>query len=178
MKCLVFGRAQANQPFFVTDQTVIAKYGFATSSRNPNLIKPYQRLTSLKAAPQPFVWLDKFFAACKNCKIDSIAAHWYACKSQYLTNYLKRYEKYKKPLWVTEFACGDGDDSQKSLAGQKTYMRETLATLEANPNVFRYSWFSSRTTAIPNADLLGGSGQLTDLGKQYLNHTEGSACAK
>lgn len=115
----------------------------------------------------PYVYLDKFFAACKDCKVDYIAVHWYACKAEYLTNYLKGFEKYKKPLWVTEFSCGDGDAAQKSLAGQKAYMDEAIKVLESNPLVYRYSWFASRTTAIPNVDLLGASGELTDLGKQY-----------
>lgn len=117
----------------------------------------------------PYVYLDKFFAACKNCQVDYIAMHWYACKREYLANYLNGFKKYNKQLWVIEFSCGDGDDNAKSLAGQKSYMDEALKELESNPLVFRYSWFSSRTQAIPNVNLLGSSGVLTDLGNQYFN---------
>jgi hypothetical protein len=47
-------------------------------------------------------------------------------------------------------------------------MREAVAILEADPDVFRYAWFSGRTSAIPNVDLLGADGQLTALGQEYV----------
>jgi hypothetical protein len=79
---------------------------------------------------------------------------------------LEELRKYDRPLWITEFSCGDGDD--RSLAVQERYMRDALNILEYHPRVFRYAWFSGRTNAIPNVNLLGGSGELTDLGRQYV----------
>lgn len=115
----------------------------------------------------PFSYLDDFFAACVNCRVDYIAAHWYACDGPALTWYLGQLKKYGKPIWLTEFSCGDGND--RSLAKQKQYMQDALAILEADDDVFRYAWFAGRTTAIPNVDVLGGDGQLTELGQLYVS---------
>ncbi|HET6344070.1 MAG TPA: glycosyl hydrolase, partial [Myxococcota bacterium] len=56
----------------------------------------------------PFVWFDKFFAACRGCQVDYLAVHWYACTKEALTWYLNKMEtRYKRPLWLTEFSCLD-----------------------------------------------------------------------
>ncbi len=114
----------------------------------------------------PFVYLDAFFAACPSCRVDYVAAHWYACTADALTTTLERFKKYGRPIWLTEFSCGDQAD--RSLAVQEKYMRAAVTILENDPQVFRYSWFSGRTSAIPNVDLLGGEGQLTELGDEYV----------
>lgn len=123
----------------------------------------------------PFVYFDKFFAACTNCQIDYLAVHWYACTVSALQNYINGMKKYNKPIWLTEFACGDGDTS---LANQKAYMQAAIAYLESEPAVTHYAWFSGRTTAIPNVNLLAGSGVLTELGQIYVNAPQNSECAK
>ena len=121
----------------------------------------------------PFVYLDKFFAACTDCKVDAIAAHWYACTGEALSWYLDQLKKYNLPIWLTEFSCGD--DADRSLEKQKKYMTDAVAVLEADPRVARYAWFAGRTDVIPNVSLLGGDGQLTELGELYLSlpHAEG-----
>jgi hypothetical protein len=123
----------------------------------------------------PFKYLDDFFAACTGCRIDYIAAHWYACTGDALEWYLGQLEKYGKPIWLTEFSCGDGDD--RSLATQKRYMTEAVAILENRPSVFRYAWFAGRTDAIPNVDLLGEDGQLTELGQLYVSLPANEECS-
>jgi hypothetical protein len=117
----------------------------------------------------PFAWLDAFFAACAGCRVDYIGAHWYACSKQALTGYLSEYEtKYKKPLWLTEFACLDGSQAP-TAANEDTYMQTALQVLEADPMVFRYSWFTGRFSQQPSIDLLGAaSGSLTVLGQHYV----------
>lgn len=116
----------------------------------------------------PFVWLDKFFAACKTCKVDYIAAHWYACSKGALEWYLGQYKaKYAKPLWLTEFSCLD--DASITVAKEQQYMQEAIGVLEADPTVFRYAWFSGRFPPQPAINLLGqSSGQLTQLGQKYV----------
>jgi hypothetical protein len=120
-------------------------------------------------ATDPFSWLDAFFAACKNCQVDYIAAHWYACTKQALTMYLSQYEtKYKKPIWLTEFSCLDGS-MPPTPAVEAAYMQDAVTTLEADPMIFRYSWFSGRFPQQTAIDLLaGGSGALTPLGQKYV----------
>jgi hypothetical protein len=122
----------------------------------------------------PFAYLDAFFAACQNCRVDYIAAHWYACDGPALTWYLGELKKYGRPIWLTEFSCGDGMDL--SLDVQTAYMKDAVVILEADPDVFRYAWFAGRTTAIPNVNLLGASGQLTSLGQQYVSLPYTSGC--
>ena len=66
------------------------------------------------------------------------------------------------PIWLTEFSC-NGD---ASAADQEAYMRAAVPYLEANPHVFRYSWFSA--DPIPNAKLVADDGSPTALGQVYL----------
>jgi Glycosyl hydrolase catalytic core/F5/8 type C domain len=117
----------------------------------------------------PVTYLDAFFAACTNCKVDYIAVHWYACDLSALQWYIGRFKKYNKPIWLTEFACGDMPHDQITLAVQKKYMTDAVNYLENEPAVFRYAWFSGRNNEIPNINLLGASGQLTELGQLYVS---------
>ncbi|ATB38421.1 carbohydrate-binding protein [Cystobacter fuscus] len=117
----------------------------------------------------PVVYLDAFFARCTNCQVDYVAVHWYACDLSALKWYIGLFKKYNKPIWLTEFACGDRPHDQITLEVQKKYMTDAVAYLESEPAVFRYSWFSGRSTYIPNVNLLGASGQLTELGNLYVS---------
>ena len=122
----------------------------------------------------PFTWLDDFFAACTGCKVDYIAAHWYACTQSALQGYLSEYEtKYDKPIWLTEFSCLDGSIAA-TPANEATYMSAALALLESDPKVFRYSWFTGRDSSQPAINLLGAdAGALTPLGQSYVSFPEG-----
>jgi Glycosyl hydrolase catalytic core len=117
----------------------------------------------------PFDWLDQFFAACPGCQVDYIAMHWYACTGSALTNYLSTFEsKYTQPLWLTEFSCLDGSDTSEPT--QEAYMKTALGLLEADPRVYRYAWFTGRSTSTPSIDLLGADGALTPLGQIYVSY--------
>lgn len=117
----------------------------------------------------PIAYLDAFFAACPDCQVDYIAVHNYMCYAGALTDDLKRYKKYKKPIWLTEFACWDQPNI--TLAMQKDYMMGAIDYLESDTSIFRYSWFNgSRNQAYPYLDLLKmTAGQLTELGQLYVN---------
>ena len=119
-------------------------------------------------ATDPFVYLDAFFAACDGCRVDYLAAHWYACDGPALSWYLGELKKYGKPIWLTEFACGDGDEAARSLAGQKQYMEDAVAILEADDDVYRYAWFAEEN-AIANVNVLTADGQLSELGALYVS---------
>jgi hypothetical protein len=125
----------------------------------------------------PIHYLDTFFAACTGCQVDFIAAHWYACTGDALTHYLGLLKKYNKPIWLTEFSCMDAGDH--TAAGEQTYMKTALQILENDPTIFRYSWFTGRWTD-PSVDisLLGGDGQLTDLGNLYVTTPATSVCGQ
>lgn len=117
----------------------------------------------------PVAYLDHFLAACAGCRVDAIAVHSYMCDGAALSSYLARFAKFKKPIWLTEFSCGDAADV--SLAVQERYMQDAVALLEAHPGVARYAWFIGRQDPVdpgwPVA-LLGADGTLTALGREYV----------
>ena len=113
----------------------------------------------------PFVWLDAFFEACHDCRVDYIAVHSYMNHVGSLEWFIGEFAKYNKPIWLTEFCAWEGE---VSLAAQKSYMKSALAYLDSNPNVFRYAWFSGRSTGNPYFGLFGASGELTELGRIYV----------
>jgi hypothetical protein len=115
----------------------------------------------------PFDWFDAFFAACKDCKVDYLAVHWYACTKDALTNYIGMMKQYGKPIWLTELSCLDGGDT--SLATEQAYMTDALTYLESEPAVVRYAWFTGRFPQTPTINLLGDDGKLTALGQQYVS---------
>jgi hypothetical protein len=125
-------------------------------------------------ATDPVDWLDRFFAACTGCRVDHVAVHWYACYGSALSWYIGRFKKYGRPIWLTEFSCGD--EGVQPVSRQQSYMKDALAYLEGDPDVFRYSWFSGRTTAIANVDLLGSAGALTTLGRDYVSLPSPAVC--
>jgi Glycosyl hydrolase catalytic core len=127
----------------------------------------------------PFRYLRDFFAACQGCKVDHIAIHIYvACnggtnRAQYLINHINSYKsQFSQPLWLTEFAC----DNAATMEDQRRFMVDALTFLENDPRIYRYAWFSGRTSAIRNASLLAGSGVLTALGDAYVNAPHNAAC--
>jgi hypothetical protein len=122
----------------------------------------------------PVAYLDAFFAACTQCQVDYVAVHWYACDLSALKWYIGLFKKYNKPIWLTEFACGDRPHDQITLEVQKKYMTDAVTYLESEPAVFRYSWFSARNNEIPNINLLGASGVLTELGRLYVTLPAGT----
>ena len=116
----------------------------------------------------PYQYYKDFFAACDDCRVDHIAVHWYNCDLPSLKDYLEPggnlpgFEQFGKPIWLTEFSC----DGKASVAEQEAYMRVAIPYLEANPHVFRYSWFSA--DPIPNAKIIQADGSPTALGRIYL----------
>jgi hypothetical protein len=116
-------------------------------------------------------WLDAFFAACGGCAADirAIALHPYACEAPALKAALNTWGKYDKPLWVTEFNCGNGARNA-SAAEHLAWMRVALPLLEADSRVERYAWMSARDEKVPGAALFSGAGgALTELGRFYLS---------
>jgi hypothetical protein len=120
----------------------------------------------------PYTYLKDFFTACPGCEVDYVAVHWYNCDLPSLEAYLEGnldsggglqgFVQFGKPIWLTEFSC----DGTHSVADQTAYMQAAVPYLEANPHVFRYSWFSA--APIPNAQLASGDGSLTALGTTYV----------
>lgn len=115
----------------------------------------------------PVKYLDDFFAACKNCRVDHIAIHCYMENVSALQWYVGQFKKYGKPIWLTEFAAWEG---QPTLQEQKKFMIDAVGYLETDPDVFRYAWFTGRfDNKSPFIGLLQQPGVLTTLGDIYVN---------
>ncbi len=118
----------------------------------------------------PFKYLDDFFAACPDCKVDHIAVHSYMNTVSALEWYIGEFKKYGKPIWLTEFAGWEYNGNINNVNDQISFMIGAVDLLENDPDVFRYAWFIGRGSGIetfPYIDLLGANGTLTQLGEVY-----------
>jgi hypothetical protein len=171
-----------NEPNFTTQSNMKPSQAAAVWPRLEKIAKDYNLKIASPAVnysgnpviengvsfTDPVTWLDAFFAACPNCQVDYIAVHNYMCYSGALADYIKRFKKYNRPIWLTEFACWD--QPTITLDMQKGYMMGAIDYLESDTCVFRYSWFNgNRSGAYPYLDLFKPqAGQLTDLGNLYV----------
>jgi hypothetical protein len=118
----------------------------------------------------PWEYLDAFFEACEGCRVDYIAVHCYMKYGSAFEWFIGEFERYNKPIWVTEWAAWD-EGGPANVGEQMNYLASTVRWLEANENVHRYSWFIGRTTggpaAFPYIDILAGNGVLSPLGGLY-----------
>ncbi len=129
----------------------------------------------------PFVWLGDFMNACSNCRIDYIGVRTHTCDSMALETDLMRYEAYGKPIWITELWCDQS--SQPDAGSEQDYMTAAIPSLDMDPHVFRYGWYTGRprpasdgTVGSDTYDLLGpDAGQLSALGACYLQGACGDA---
>jgi Glycosyl hydrolase catalytic core/Alpha-L-arabinofuranosidase B (ABFB) domain len=151
------------------------RYEQVASDTGVQIVGPQITWGTMPGFQDPVVWMDAFYAAYRarngnrDPRIDALGFHWY---DYGMGAQLDRLKKYNKPYWVTEFANwhpqNDGaqiDTPEK----QKAQMAEMVATLESRSDVVRYSWFTGRwDNDIHSTSLLGGPGQLTDLGRAYL----------
>ena len=118
----------------------------------------------------PWEYLDAFFEACEGCRVDYIAVHCYMKYAGAFEWFIGEFERYDRPIWVTEWASWD-EGGPANVGEQMDYLASTVRWMEANPNVYRYSWFIGRTdggpSAFPYIDILAGDGQLSPLGGLY-----------
>ena len=72
-------------------------------------------LVSPATAGNGLPWLDAFFGNCtalygpSGCQVTHVAVHDYSCDAKTTMSYLSAvHDRYKMPVWLTEFSCGDG----------------------------------------------------------------------
>ena len=125
---------------------------------NLKLVSPAMNYGTLPGYSDPIKWLDEFFAQ-PNVSIDDIDA------------FVERFEKYNKPIWMTEFCAWDPAPS--GYPTQMDYMCSVLNYMESSPSIERYAWFmprmSGKVESVPYNQLLTHDypADLTDLGKMY-----------
>ena len=138
---------------------------------NLKLVSPAMNYGTLSGYNDPIKWLDEFFAQPEVSidDVDAISIHCYMASPQAVKNYIAMFEKYNKPIWLTEF-CAWEEYAIHSEADQITYMCSMLNHLEQNPKVERYAWFIPRyKSGFPYMPLLTYSApyELTDAGRVY-----------
>lgn len=81
------------------------------------------------------------------------------------------YDKYKKPIWITEFALWRFDKNDAAgCAKAQEFMKVVIKGLNERSFVERYSWFSPSyegTEASSSAVFVYNSGEITPIGKIY-----------
>ena len=119
----------------------------------------------------PWRWMDEYVKALPPGawnKIAFVTIHPYGNFRQLKEMVDTTWKKYKKPIWVTEFAAIGG------LAAQTQLMREALPYLDSNPHVERYAWFPAggftwMSGGEKNPNILTTvEGELTPLGRMYM----------
>ena len=138
------------------------------------LVSPAMNYGTLGGYHDPIKWLDEFFAQ-PNVSINDIYAisvHCYMASTSGLQGFIEKFEKYKKPIWLTEFCAWDPVPG--SVTTQMDYMCGALNYLEKHPSIERYAWFIPRSSgdpvdSPPYMQLLTHDypPALTELGKMY-----------
>ena len=137
------------------------------------IISPALNYGTLEGYHDPVKWLDEFLAqpGVSLDDMDGIALHCYMPSASGVKGFIDKFEKYGKPIWLTEFCNGNSNNISED--SQLIYMCETLNMLEAHPNVFRYAWFMPRGgfNSRWHNNLLTSEQpfELTTLGKVFVN---------
>ncbi|MFF3438488.1 sigma-70 family RNA polymerase sigma factor [Streptosporangium sp. NPDC002721] len=130
-------------------------------------------------ADTPGGWLDRFMTGAKerDYRVDFIALHWYGAdfRTQPAVSQLKSYvqnvyKRYRKPIWLTEYALIDFSNGTRyaSDAQQAAFVTASTRMLATLPYVRRYAWFglpSSQTE--PNSGLFRHDGTVTRAGRAF-----------
>ncbi|WP_329103599.1 glycosyl hydrolase [Micromonospora sp. NBC_01699] len=124
-------------------------------------------------------WLDRFMSGAKarNLRVDFIALHWYGgdFNTTNAVNQLRQYiqavyNRYKLPIWLTEFALmnfvngGQRFPTQEQQAAFVTASAKMLAGL---PFVHRYAWFGLPATDRDQSGLFRTGTEATAVGRAF-----------
>ncbi|ELU37308.1 glycosyl hydrolase catalytic core domain-containing protein [Rhizoctonia solani AG-1 IA] len=87
---------------------------------------------------------------------------------QHINDY---HNAFQRPIWVTEWACQDFNNGPQCSYNQIVeFLDETQTYMDNTDWVERYAWFGAMAKTPINKDtgLMDSSGEITDLGKQYM----------
>jgi hypothetical protein len=146
----------------------------------PKLVATGLRLGAPAPAGTNSLWLESFMAKAKakGLRVDFVTMHRYAWPKadDFLNKVTMLYEKYKKPIWVTEYAVADWDATSTrpsiySRGQTEDFMRATVAGMRAMPFVERFAW-KTRPALDPkmgSSALFHTNGALTSTGRLYAS---------
>lgn len=109
---------------------------------------------------------------------DFICLHWYAPPNadHFLTWLDDIWEKYQKPIWITEMCVADwkatpGTPERFTTAQIQDFMDRVVAGMNQRNYVERFSWKTRPPTDVNmgNGSLVACDGTLTPLGEHYAN---------
>jgi hypothetical protein len=125
--------------------------------------------------PNGISWLQEFLTKLEGLDskgVDFIVIHYYGPDvNQFKQHVSEVYQIFKKPIWITEFACTNWN----SIAPMKheevlNFMREALKFLDGKSFVERYSWFGAMEDvgeAVGRSNGLQKDEKLSEAGKIY-----------
>lgn len=137
------------------------------------LISPAVNYGTLSGYHDPIKWLDEFFAqpGVSLDDVDGIAIHCYMPSAEALKNFVRLFDKYEKPIYMTEF-CHAGSGITNDEATQKRFMADVLNYMESDDKIGGYSWFMVRGSgswkAISLLNTNAKNPELTPLGAEYV----------
>lgn len=124
-------------------------------------------------------WFVRFMdaAEAQGLRVDHVAVHLYVGSdpTTYINALTAVWEKYKKPIWITEFAVRDdqtgGDPSRNRYSPLDilVFMQRIMPELEKLDFIYRYTWFNPSPTmaGLYPCALFDSNGKLTILGEYY-----------
>jgi hypothetical protein len=126
-------------------------------------------------------WFSDFMSRAteENLRIDFVAVHIYDVYNVdiFVQKLEEVFEKYGKPIWITEFALRDwrADNNNPNRYSEEDvllFMQQLLPRLEELDFVHRYAWFDTSPNnpnyeKLRTADLITENNQLTSLGAYY-----------
>jgi len=126
------------------------------------------RVSSPATSADAKAWFEDFMAQvdAQSLRVDFVAVHWYgwnagSCNdAKELESYLTWAEKFKRPIWITEFGCMNASNPSAEVV-QKFYAA-AIEMLARHASVERYAWYPWNT----NNELVM-SGNLTALGTAF-----------
>jgi len=136
---------------------------------------------AVTSSPAGLAWLDSFLSQCHapDCTVDFVTIHHYGMDEQVFISMIETlYNKHKKPIWVTEWACQNYGSNQNQQCDQgkvASFLSTTQSWLDSTNYVERYAWFGPLTNwdLAPNFNqkngLLSKSKSLSALGHQYIS---------
>ncbi|KAF8623444.1 hypothetical protein AX15_006386 [Amanita polypyramis BW_CC] len=117
-------------------------------------------------------WMQDFFTACSDCRVDAIAMHFYGTNATDMVNYMiDLHQTFQKPIWVTEFACTDFT-GQKHCSSASDFLTQVKGFMDNTDWVHAYFAFGvmfDMYNVDPVNQLLGSNGKPTSLGELYIN---------
>jgi hypothetical protein len=122
-------------------------------------------------------WLDRFLsgAAARGYRVDFVTLHWYgsdfsAAAVDQLRGYLRdTYNRYHKPIWLTEYALMNFGSSPRYPAPsqQATFVTRSIRMLTGLSYVERYAWFALPATSGSGTGLYQPGGRPTAMGTAF-----------